>query len=230
MVCENVKAKSTVEKKRRRKMKVRTVSEKEYTWGEIKNILAAGKAKETFGIEGQLTVKIDGKKEAVLNILDYDKDRVTEQGVNTMTVQFQDLIFPRVPFDENGCNRWKNSSIREYLNGKEFKDMIEEGFRNMIIPAIKEYDSDEETVDDFFLLSREEMQDKEKKYARFRTEKDAAKVNERGYTDWHWTRSAYRYYSYNTWYVYSSGLVGDNGATYAFRFAPACVIGAKAIH
>lgn len=212
-------------------MKVRTVSEKEYTWGEIKNIMAAGKAKETFGIEGQLTVKIDGKKEAVLDILDYDKDRVTEQGVNTMTVQFRDLIFPELPFDENGCNRWKKSSIREYLNGKEFKDMIEEGFRNMIIPAIKECDSDEETVDDFFLLSIEEMQDKEKKYARFRTEKDKVKVKESGSTDWHWTRSAYRDSSDCTLCAYSSGNV-DNycDAAYALRFAPACVIGAKAIH
>lgn len=211
-------------------MKVRTVSEKEYTWGEIKNILAAGKAKETFGIEGQLTVKIDGKKEAVLNILDYDKDRVTEQGVNTMTVQFRDLILPELPFDENGCNRWKKTSIREYLNGKEFKDMIEEGFRNMIIPAIKECDSDEETVDDFFLLSIEEMQDKEKKYARFRTEKDKVKVNESGSTDWHWTRSATRYGSCLAWCVNSIGNVYGSSAAVALRFAPACVIGAKAIH
>lgn len=211
-------------------MKVRTVSEKEYTWEDIKGILAAGKAKETFGIEGQLTVKIDGLEDAVLDILDYDKDRVTEQGVNTMTVQFRDLIFPELPFDENGCNSWKKSSIREYLNGKEFKDMIEEGFRNMIIPAIKECDSEEETVDDFFLLSREEMQDKEKKYARFRTEKDKVKVNESGSTDWHWTRSALRSSSYGTWYVYSHGNVYNVSATTALRFAPACVIGAKAIN
>lgn len=211
-------------------MKVRTVSEKEYTWEDIKGILAAGKAKETFGIEGQLTVKIDGLEDAVLDILDYDKDRVTEQGVNTMTVQFRDLIFLELPFDENGCNSWKKASIREYLNGKEFKDMIEEGFRNMIIPAIKECDSEEETVDDFFLLSREEMQDKEKKYARFRTEKDKVKVNESGSANWHWTRSASRYYSCNAWYVNSYGDVGSTNATLALRFAPACVIGAKAIH
>lgn len=211
-------------------MKVRTVSEKEYTWEDIKGILAAGKAKETFGIEGQLTVKIDGKKEAVLDILDYDKDRVTEKGVNTMTVQFRDLIFPELPFDENGCNRWKKSSIREYLNGKEFKDMIEEGFRNMIIPAIKECDSDEETVDDFFLLSIEEMQDKEKKYARFRTEKDKAKVDESGSADWHWTRSAYRYGSGGTWFMNLHGDVCVDYTTGEIRFAPACVIGAKAIH
>lgn len=210
-------------------MKVRTVSEKEYTWEDIKGILAAGKAKETFGIEGQLTVKIDGKKEAVLDILDYDEDRVTEQGVNTMTVQFRDLIFPKLPFDENRRNRWKKSSIREYLNGKEFKDMIEEGFRNMIIPAIKECDSDEETVDDFFLLSIEEMKDEEKKYARFRTERDKVKVDESGSTDWHWTRSATRGNSYGAWYVNSSSTFGY-GATNALRFAPACVIGAKAIH
>lgn len=224
------KEKSIAEKKGRRKMKVRTVSEKEYTWEEIKGILAAGKAKETFGIEGQLTVKIDGEKEAVLNILDYDKDRVTEKGMNTMTVQFRDLILPEQKFDKNGSNRWEISSLREYLNGEEFKGMLEEGFRDMVIPAIKECDFGAETVDDFFLLSREEMQDKEKKYARFRTEKDKAKVNESGSTDWHWTRSTYRANSCGAWCVHSNGNVYYINATDAIRFAPACVIGAKAIH
>lgn len=224
------KEKSIAEKKGRRKMKVRTVSEKEYTWEDIKGILAAGKAKETFGIEGQLTVKIDGEKEAVLNILDYDKDRVTEKGMNTMTVQFRDLIFLEQKFDKNGSNRWEISSLREYLNGEEFKGMLEEGFRDMVIPAIKECDFGTETVDDFFLLSKEEMQDKEKKYARFQTEKDRAKADEYGTTDWHWTRSAYRGGSYSPWYVNLYGDVSASTATYALRFAPACVIGAKAIH
>lgn len=225
------KEKSIAEKKGRRKMKVRTVSEKEYTWEEIKDILAAGKAKETFGIEGQLIVKIDGKKDAVLNILDYDKDRVTEQGMNTMTVQFRDLIFGEQPFDKNGSNRWETASLREYLNSKKFKNMFEEGFRNMIIPTIKECDFGIKIADDFFLLSKEEMEDEEKKYAKFRSEKDRVKANEEGMTDWYWTRSASRGNSYGAWCMNSSGhVIYDLDAANALRFAPTCVIGAKAIH
>lgn len=37
-------------------------------------------------------------------------------------------------------------------------------------------------------------------------------------------RSAYRHISNNTWYVNSSGSVSYYGGTFAFRFAPACVI------
>ena len=37
-------------------------------------------------------------------------------------------------------------------------------------------------------------------------------------------RSAYRGYAHNTWNVSSSGYVSGNGASYSYRFAPACVI------
>lgn len=37
-------------------------------------------------------------------------------------------------------------------------------------------------------------------------------------------RSAYRGSAFNTWHVYSSGCVNNNTASYAQRFAPACVI------
>lgn len=38
-------------------------------------------------------------------------------------------------------------------------------------------------------------------------------------------RSAYRGLAYNTWTVYSSGNVGDNGASWSSRFSPLVVIG-----
>ena len=37
-------------------------------------------------------------------------------------------------------------------------------------------------------------------------------------------RSATRGHADNTWYVYASGVVGNSGAIYALRFAPACVL------
>ena len=40
--------------------------ETEYTWEQIEEILAAGKARETFGEDGQITVQVEGIGEAVL--------------------------------------------------------------------------------------------------------------------------------------------------------------------
>lgn len=211
-------------------MKVKTIKETEYTWRQIENILAAGKARETFGDDGQITVQVEGIGEAVLNILDYDKDKATDKDMHTMTLQFADLLFDEMPFDENGCNKWEKSSIRKYMNSIEFKERFEEGFKRLLVPVLKENDDRQETLDTFFLLSVDEMKDDEKKYRRFRTEHDYVKVNADQKTDWYWTRTAYRGNAYNTWYVGASGGVSDCGyAMYSIRFAPACVI-AAAVH
>lgn len=59
-------------------MKARTIRETEYTWEQIEEILAAGKARETFGEDGQITVQVEGIGTALLNILDYDKDKAAD--------------------------------------------------------------------------------------------------------------------------------------------------------
>ena len=108
-------------------------------------------------------------------------------------------------------------------------ERFEEGFRRLLVPVLKENGDREATLDTFFLLSVEEMKDEEKKYQRFRSERDCVKVNPEQETEWHWTRSAGRGYASGTWIVNASGYVYDNGAVNSLRFAPACVIGAKAI-
>lgn len=211
-------------------MKARTIRETEYTWEQIEEILAAGKARETFGEDGQITVRVEGIGTALLNILDYDKDKTADPDMRTMTLQFADLPFDKMPFDENGSNKWEESSIRRNINSTAFKEKFEEGFRRLLVPTIKENGDRETTLDTFFLLSVEEMKDEEKKYQRFRSEGDCVKVNPEHETDWHWTRSASRGHSYDTWCVNYSGYVdGDGYAFDAYRCAPACVIGAKAI-
>ena len=211
-------------------MKARTIRETEYTWEQIEEILAAGKARETFGEDGQITVRVEGIGTALLNILDYDKDKTADPDMRTMTLQFAGLPFDKMTFDENGSNKWEESSIRRNINSNAFKEKFEEGFRRLLVPVLKENGDREATLDTFFLLSVEEMKDEEKKYQRFRSERDCAKVNPKQETAWHWTRSAYRGDSYSTWCVYSSGYVGVGyGAIDAGRCAPACVIGAKAI-
>ena len=158
-------------------MKARTIRETEYTWEQIEEILAAGKARETFGEDGQITVQVEGIGTALLNILDYDKDKAADPDMRTMTLQFADLPFDEMPFDENGCNKWEESSIRRNMNSIGFKERFEEGFRRLLVPVLKENGDREATLDTFFLLSVEEMKDEEKKYQRFRSERDCVKVN-----------------------------------------------------
>ena len=110
-----------------------------------------------------------------------------------------------------------------------FKERFEEGFRRLLVPVLKENGDRKATLDTFFLLSVEEMKDEEKKYQRFRSERDCVKVNPEQETEWHWTRSAHRGYAANTWNVAASGDVDYISAAGSIRFAPACVIGAKAI-
>lgn len=229
MVCPVCKER-VLTRKGEQTMKARTIRETEYTWEQIEEILAAGKARETFGEDGQITVQVEGIGTALLNILDYDKDKAADPDMRTMTLQFADLPFDEMPFDENGCNKWEKSSIRRNMNSIAFKERFEEGFRRLLVPVLKENGDREATLDTFFLLSVEEMKDKEKKYQRFRSECDRVKVNPEQETEGHWTRSACRGNAYFTWNVYASGNV-NNGytAVYSFRFAPACVIGAKAI-
>lgn len=209
-------------------MKARVTSEKSYTWQQVKEIMAAGQAREIFGDDGEITVLVGGIGEVIMNILDYDKDKAAaDPDAHTMTVQCKDLVFSPMQFDEDGSNKWENSSLRAYLNSQEFLEKFEEGFRDLIVQVEKENDGREKTLDTFFLLSVEEMKDDKKKYQRFRSERDCVKVDPEKETDWHWTRSAYRGYANNTWSVSASGDVNAYyAAASSSRFAPACVIAA----
>ena len=123
---------------RQLRTRARTIRETEYTWEQIEEILAAGKARETFGEDGQITVQVEGIGTALLNILDYDKDKAADPDMRTMTLQFADLPFDEMPFDENGCNKWEKSSIRRNMNSIAFKERFEEGFRRLLVPVLKE--------------------------------------------------------------------------------------------
>lgn len=204
-------------------MKARVITKKNYTWEEVGDILEAGKGEETFGL-GEMTVKVEGVGTAVLKILDYDKDKSMDPTAHTATVWFERLEFDEKPFDENGSNQWAKCSLRKDVNSVEFKSRFEEGFRKLLTPVLKKNDGGEDTLDTFFLLSREELEGEER-YRGIETEKDRIKVNPDGETDWHWTRSAYRGNAFYAWHVYPSGGVYDYYlATSAHRFAPACVL------
>lgn len=204
-------------------MEARVITKKNYTWEEVGDILEAGKGEETFGL-GEMDVKVEGIGTAVLKILDYDKDKsAMDPTAHTATVWFKRLEFNEKPFDENGSNQWGKCSLRKDINSIEFKNRFEEGFRKLLTPVLKKNDDEEDTLDTFFLLSCKELEG-EGRYRGIETEKDRIKVNPDGETDWHWTRSASRGHANGAWNVAPSGGVDYDSATYANRFAPACVL------
>lgn len=204
-------------------MEVRVITKKNYTWDEVGDILEAGKGEETFGL-GEMTVKVEGVGTAVLKILDYDRDKsAMDPTAHTTTVWFKRLEFDERPFDENGSNQWEKCSLRKDTNSMEFKNRFEEGFRKLLTPVFKKNDGGEDTLDTFFLLSREELEG-EGRYRGIETEKDRIKVNADSKTDWHWTRSAYRGLAGLACFVNPSGSVYGSTATGTLRFAPACVL------
>ena len=191
------------------------------TWEELGEIIEAGKAKEFFGGEGSISVEMEGVGTVIFDIIGYDAEKLMDPGKHSMTLWMRDLLFEGMPFSVEGNNKWEESDIRKHINSEEFINRFETGFRELICPVYKDNGERIDTVDRFFLLSKEEL---EGGYEYINTEADRVKVDENGETDVHWTRSAYRGGAYSTWCVYPSGNVGSSGAYWASRFSPACVI------
>lgn len=208
-------------------MKIRKTIENEYAWSQVKEILAAGKAREEFGLGGEFTVIVEGIGEVVMQILDFDKERVAIPNKNhNMTVMFRDLVLEERPFDKDSKNVWRTSSLRAELNSPDFVNRFEEGFRKLIVPVLKDNTDGVDTEDVFFLASKDELKDEKKRYAFFGTERDCVKVNKDGETEWHWTRSAYRGSSCSVWGVSGTGLVTSHYAVSSGRCAPLVVLSA----
>lgn len=194
-------------------------------WEEIKEILSAGKAREFFGDAGSISIEVEGIGAAIFDIIGYDSENLADKdSKHSMTLWMRDLLFDEMAFNEEGSNKWENSSLRKYINSEAFIERFEPGFRELLSPVYKKNDDRAATKDTFFLLSKEEL---EGGYGFFKTERDRVKVNKKGETDWYWTRSAFRGCAYGTWYVYASGSVHGTTASWAYRFSPACVISAQ---
>ena len=114
--------------------------------------------------------------------------------------------------------------MREYLNSTAFFERFGEDLRPYLAPVIKDVDG-EESTELIFLLSKEEFKEDTTPYPYYKKEINRVKADENGCTDWHITRSAYRGGGCNTWGVSASGSVTYNGASSAWRCAPACAIG-----
>lgn len=196
--------------------------EDKLTWEELGEIIEAGKAKEFFGGKGSISVEMEGVGAVTFDIIGYDAEKLAEDKQHSITLWMRNLILNKMAFSTENNNKWEESDIRKHINSEEFINRFETGFRELICPACKDNGECIDTVDRFFLLSKEEL---EGGYEYINTEADRVKVNENGETGWHWTRSTPRGNANGTWFVNTSGNVNYSyGAYWAIRFSPACVI------
>lgn len=191
------------------------------TWEELGEIIEEGNAKEFFGGKGSISVEMEGVGAVIFDVIGYDVEKLTEDKQHSITLWMRDLILDKMAFSAEDNNKWEESDIRKYLNGEEFINRFEAGFRELICPVYKDNGDCVDTVDHFFLLSNEEL---EGGYEYINTEADRVKVDANGETDAHWTRSAGRGGARYAWSVSTSGTVYTYTANWAFRFSPACVI------
>lgn len=192
------------------------------TLDELQAIIKAGKARDYMTEGNQIYLLFDGK-EVPYDVIGIDVEKPATQNVkHTVTIQAHTLLEERV-YNSTG-NDWKSSEMREYLNSTAFFERFGEDLRTYIVPVIKDVDG-EESTELVFLLSKEEFKEETTPYPYYKKEINRVKADENGCTDWHITRSASRGGGYDTWSVITSGSVYSNGAYYAWRCAPACVIG-----
>lgn len=191
------------------------------TWEQLEEIIETGKAKEFFGGKGSISTEMEGVGVVVFDIIGYDAEKLAEDKQHSITLWMRNLILDKMAFNVENNNKWEESDIRKHINSEEFINRFETGFRELICPVYKDNGDYVDTVDRFFLLSKEELKGG---YEYINTEADRVKVDENGETDVHWTRSAHRGNANNAWYVATSGFVGNYYANWANRFSPACVI------
>lgn len=195
--------------------------EDKLTWEELGETIEAGKAQEFFGGKGSISVEVEGIGTVIFDIIGYDAEKLAEDKQHSITLWMRNLILDKMAFSTEGNNKWEESDIRKHINSEEFIKRFETGFRELICPVYKDNGECIDTVDRFFLLSKEEL---EGGYEYINTEADRVKVDENGETDVHWTRSAYRGDANYAWCVSTSGIVSGYSAGWAIRFSPACVI------
>ena len=117
-------------------------------------------------------------------------------------------------YDENGCNDWRKSSLRKYLN-EEFVKNFNKGD---LLPFVSDLTSDDGMTDygtseDFVALLSDNLY---RKYRKFMPQ----------YDTWVWTItpwSCHPGYANSERYVSTSGALDNNNANDATGVAPACI-------
>lgn len=198
---------------------------KTFTLDELRALIRNGEIQNHVSVGDTIWIMFDGK-EVPYDVIGFDVEELADKTLDhSMTIQAHVAIEAR-EFDtkgDYGSNVWADSELREYLQSDEFK----ERFADLIpyLAKVKKNNSNgEQTEDLFFLLSKEEFDPEETPYEFYENKANRVKFTEDGNTCRHWTRSAHRGSSGNTWCVYSDGSVSNYYAYWANRCAPACTI------
>ena len=117
-------------------------------------------------------------------------------------------------YDENGCNDWRKSSLRKYLN-EEFVKNFNKGD---LLPFVSDLTSDDGMTDygtseDFVALLSDNLY---RKYRKFMPK----------YDTWVWTITPWSCHpgtALSERGVYTSGALHDRYAVYGYGVAPACI-------
>lgn len=128
------------------------------TWEELGEIIEAGKAKEFFGGKGSISVEMEGVGAIVFDVIGYDAEKLVEDKQHSITLWMRNLILNKMAFSAENNNKWEESDIRKHINSEEFINRFETGFRELICPVYKDNGECIDTVDRFFLLSKEELE------------------------------------------------------------------------
>ena len=141
------------------------------------------------------TIEASGIKMEILDPA-YPAVEVDELGVLCLA---KDILFEKA-FDEENNNNWRESSLREYLNG-EYKDSLPEELKEALLPFERDLMANDglkaygKCTDDVSLISEREYQD----YREHISDK----------SDWWWTLTAW---SAKLGSSFSARLVGAGGS------------------
>ena len=147
------------------------------------------------------TIEVGGIKMEILDSA-YPAVESDELGVLCLA---KDILFEKA-FDEENNNNWRESSLREYLNG-EYKDSLPEELKEALLPFERDLMANDglkaygKCTDDVSLISEREYQD----YREHISDK----------SDWWWTLTAWSAkpgYSYYARSVYADGSLNSNNA------------------
>ena len=212
-------------------MKIRTITEKESTWAELKALSEAGKLGEVLQSGDNIPVTLKNGEEVSFDI---GKD---ESG--KIYFIMHNCLKEKKPMNREWTNKggWEESDMRRYLN-EEVIELLPDELQEIIKPTkiLQVWNGKRrETEDKLFLLSRTQVFGKDERYEPiepndslidiFKSQRDCVKELEGYGTSYSWwLRSPYSGNSYYFCRVYADGTVNDYDAYYSYGVAPAFCI------
>lgn len=212
-------------------MKIRTWTEKESTWEELKALSEEGKLGEVLKSGDNIPVTLKNGEEVSFDIGEDESGKIY--------FIMHNCLEEEKPINDDWTNKggWKESDMRRYLN-EEVIELLPDELKKIIKPTkiVQVWDGKRrETEDKLFLLSRTQVFGKHENYEAiepndsqidiFKSPRERVKES-KGYeipARW-WLRSPYSSYSLGFCFVYTDGTVSSYDADFSYGVAPAFCI------